>query len=366
MHNRANITPYGTRPSHLLSQDAIKTWERMVECLDGVQRITPSTKRWFTDVLAKDDDLDSYLTSPTYYSFTGRKGLWTYTHGNTHIPFCWHPNVQGQILVFPPRGDAAPEALKNLLEKIPEPPVGINLVRIKSESALSQPATHTAIDGNREINFVPIIERVLDWKYPVRVLSTEKTAHMTNPAFKRIRNRIRKAEGYNIQTEPLTNTNRRDVERFIRHYAAGHSTHKDQAKEFVHLYSTMLDELKTTNSRMTGAAFRIDGQIVAFTLWDVSNTQNPTANRHANLCDNSYVGLSDYVMKATAHTLYAQGIHRLNIGGSETASLDDYKNKFLPAISINLCSVQAVIDDAPFLYPQKRPARTHELYKAAV
>jgi hypothetical protein len=60
-----------------------------------------------------------------------------------------------------------------------------------------------------------------------------------------------------------------------------------------------------------------------------------------NLCNVACRGLPEFLINATAEKLHANGIPFLNLGGSETAGLDRFKNKFAPALSITLCSLEA-------------------------
>jgi hypothetical protein len=82
------------------------TWEQQVESLEQVERVGPDALDRLCALLKPENDIDSYVTSPTYYLFTGRKGRWIYRDGEAFVPFCWHPNVAGQVLVFPQRGKA--------------------------------------------------------------------------------------------------------------------------------------------------------------------------------------------------------------------------------------------------------------------
>ena len=73
----------------------------------------------------------------------------------------------------------------------------------------------------------------------------------------------------------------------------------------------------------------------------MSNAQRKTANLYMNLCNTAYRGLPEFLIRATAEKLHANGIPFLNLGGSETAGLDRFKNKFAPAFSLALCSLEA-------------------------
>lgn len=103
---------------------------------------------------------------------------------------------------------------------------------------------------------------------------------------------------------------------------------------------------KATN--LQGLVFLIGGQIEAVAMWDVSNAENPAANIYVNLCNKNYSGLSEFVMKTISERALVQGIGYINVGGSETKGLDDYKRKYIPAFSIDLHSADAVVDELAF------------------
>ena len=186
-----------------LSQE-IKDWEFDVAIHKKFMFLTPENRALFFALLGKENDLDSYATSPVYYAITGRKGLWIYQDGNTYVPLCWHPNIEGQILVFPPRGKENPHILKRLLTEIPIPPAGIKLARIKKDDLECEWLKSIQSTAGRLISIVPVEELTLDWRYPVRILSTEKVAKLEGGHYYRIRNYISQAKRHNIRIESLS------------------------------------------------------------------------------------------------------------------------------------------------------------------
>jgi hypothetical protein len=326
-------------PSSIRAQESAH-WEASInECI-GIHRVTENNMLDFCTLLKSESDLDSYLTSPAYYAFTGRNGLWIYQNQASYIPFCWHPNIPGQILIFPQRGDRNIGALANLLRQLPEPPSGLRLARIQKENFW------TDFDYiSYPVALAPVVEHVLDWKYPVRVLSTEKVMQMQGADFRYIRNHVRQIIRRNIQIEPITKTDGGHLRNFICKWAKGHTDKPAEVGEVSAPYQKIMEMLASPCFRLDGFVLKIDGAIQAFTLWDLSNGKAATANRFANLCNLDYRGLPEFVTRYTAERLFISGIQYLNIGGSETVGLDQFKNKFMPDYSLHLHSVDAIYGD---------------------
>ncbi len=343
--------------------DRKTSWENQIARLDKFIRITKDNLELLSNLLSAENDPDSYLTSPAYYAFTGRKGLWVYKEDGAFVLLCWHPNVSGQILVFTPRNDAnAQMAIENLLKCIPEPPSGLRFARVKKEDSKNLPFVG---DGShRSVVFAPVIEQVLDWKYPVRILSTEKIAGMEGHAFKRIRNHVYHImDSDDVVARPLTNEDLPDLKIFIHEWVAEHTYDRHSFDEFISPYNEMISLFENMTLGLSGLLFVQGKKIKALTLWDVSNGADRIANRYVNLCNTSRRGMAEFVMHSVAKHLMNAGIRYLNVGGSETAELDQFKNKFLPAYSIDLCSVDAVIDelysmDKVTTFPPLRPTGT--------
>ncbi|MFA4994106.1 MAG: hypothetical protein WC521_02250 [Bdellovibrionales bacterium] len=330
--------------NHASAQDAlledISAWKIAVSRLPGVTRIGKENQRLFSELLSSENDADSYLTSSAYYAFTGRNGLWVYQEGASFIPFCWHPNVPGEILVFPARGSYSASILHNFLQTIPEPPCGLRLARVKGGSFVMEETSPMATKLGQSVVFAPVIEHVLDWKYPVRVLSTDLVSKMEGPNFRHVRNHIRQILLKNPEIRNLRDVPSTLLDRFIVEWAGNAATTVYEISDLVNLYRTIMSLSDDPALNVEGLVVLINGRVEALNMWDVSNPNNPTANRFVNLCNTAYSGLADFVMNRTAKCLFAQGIKYLNIGGAETESLDRFKRKFMPAYSIGLHSVE--------------------------
>jgi hypothetical protein len=320
-------------------------FEDRFEQRNGVERMTDANIARFIDLLSVEDDSDSYATSPAYYAFTGRRGLWVYHYDKTYLPLCWHPNVDGQILVFPPRGEKNFAAIKSLMCQTIQPPEGFLLARFKPEDIIHLKTFDTFL---QRVSFTPVTEEVLDWRYAARILSTESTTKMLGRDYWSVRKYVRKINKHQPDVRPILLKHIPEIEALISHWANQQSDNADQLTDLVAPYREILRLLKYKSLGLEGIVSLIDGRIQSTTVWDISNAKNCTANLYMNLCNMAHRGLSEFCIKATAEILFAQGIQYMNLGGSETSGLDHYKKKFIPAFSIDLCSLETAISDAAF------------------
>ena len=315
-------------------------FEDWLEQSERVESLTDVNVSRLVNLLGSEEDCDSYAVSPAYYAFTGRHGLWLYHYDGTYLPFCWHPNIAGQILIFPPRGERNYAAITALLDEAPMPPEGFLLARFKPQE-ISQLKTFYAF--LRRASFEPVEEKVLDWRYPARILSTLNTAQMLGRDYMSIRNRIQQIKKYPVNIYSLSCEHIPEIEALACRWANRQAEAPNELIDLVSPYKKTLRLLNHKELGLEGLVFVIDNQIQAVTMWDVSNPQHKMANLYMNLCNVAYHGLSEFSVKATATKLCEAGVPLLNLGGSETAGLDHFKNKFAPVLSVNLCSLKASI-----------------------
>lgn len=315
-------------------------FEGWLEQSQQVERVTDVTMSHFAKALSLEEDRDSYATSPAYYAFTGRRGLWLYHYQGTYLPLCWHPNIEGQILIFPPRGQKSYVAITTLLAEAPVPPTGFLLARFKSEDVSRLKTFHGFL------NYDPyelIEEKVLDWRYPVRVLSTKGTKEMQGHKYMLIRNRVRQTQKYRPDVQRLSLKHIPEIETLSYRWANQQAEKPEEFLDLVAPYKQTLKLLRNKTFGLDGLVFAVDGQIQAATIWDISNSKHRTANLFMNLCNVTYRGLSEFSIAFTAERLLSDGVQFLNLGGSETLGLDRYKNKFAPEFSLQLCSLKPKI-----------------------
>ena len=341
----------------------MRDWEFKIEAHKKFVRLTSDNRALFFALLGKESDLDSYVTSPVYYAMTGRKGLWIYQDGNSYVPLCWHPNVDGQILVFPPRGAENIRIMDRLLTEIPMPPSGIRLARL--QKSMNNSAWFSNIEGTSErfISLLPVEETVLDWKYPVRIMSTADVTKMQGNHHLRTRNYIKNLHLRKIDIKQLSDASESQILNFVYRWANQRTSDVNELINLIDPYKQTLNLLHDENFNLDGLIVRVDGHIQAVTMWEYPNSANRIANAWIHLCNtSSFKGISELAMQETSKALYEQGIPYINYGGSETQGLDNYKRKFRPAYSVELTSIDVDVDgvdlilDSLFRFSEERVA----------
>lgn len=340
---------YSVSTNYPILDASVDHWEAALSHHQKFLRVTPENRSLFFAMLGKEVDLDSYSISPVYYALTGRKGLWIYQDGNTYIPLCWHPNTEGQILVFPLRGENNPLVMTRLLNEIPTPPAGIRLARIKKSRLNSKNFSKPTHASERLISYAPVQELILDWRYPVRVLSTEIVSSMRGHSFMRTRNHVNQAKRNSISVCPLNSSHTAQLINFIYKWANKRTNNFDELIDLLDPYKKIFELHASDDFNLDGLVFIIDGAIQGLTIWEMPNSKNAVANSWVNICNTGYTGISEFMMKALAETLLKKGINLFNLGGSETKGLDDYKMKYSPAHNISLSSVEVIIEGRDLL-----------------
>jgi len=322
----------------------MQDWELALTAHKKFMKLTPENRGLFFALLGKEKDLDSYATSPVYYALTGRKGLWLYQDGNSYMPLCWHPNVDGEILVFPSRGANNPHILNRLLAEVPIPPLGLRLARVKGRAASSLVMPNTATATDRSISFMPVQENVLDWLFPVRILSTEKVAKLQGGEFYRIRNYISQMKRQNVKVERLSADHVSQFMHLVYRWANKRTTSANELIELVAPYKRTIELLDDDVFNLDGLVFFVDGVMEGAAMWEPPNTKTGIANAWVNLVNTEHKGICEFVMNSVSQTLFAEGIPFINYGGSETKGLDNFKEKYGPAHSVQLHSIEAIIE----------------------
>ena len=315
--------------------NAIKAYERALGAVRDLHRVTAAEFRAFADRLSSASDPDSYLTSPTYYAITARHGLWVYETASDFIPIGWHPNVPGQLLAFPIAGHH--EGLGQLITSLPPPPNGLRVARVKNVRAQWLFATQIPAATTCHIA-IPHPEPVLDWTFPIRLLSTHRVAAMEGSAFRYVRNHYKQIALTQHRIEPLAKDHHAEIRAFVSRWAASKDPDREQQAQRCNPYDIMLD-LAAADAPVGGFVTLMDKQIVGFSLWDISNgASGPVANRYANLTIGQR-GLAEFQTVIMCQLLRDQGIANVNVGGAETSGLDRFKAKFHPVHSVPACSV---------------------------
>ena len=313
------------------------TWESALEAIPGIQRVNEDNWEVLQEILAVFDESDSYLTSLNYYLFTGRRGFWLYEDLGAILPLCWHPNVDGQIIIFPQIGQSSSDALAELLSAMPEPPAGVRLVRMQEDRS-QKPLMIGKDEGS--IAFIKKTEQVLDWTYPLHILSTRLVVDAVGPKFMDTRNRLRQTHKHSIKILPVDAVQHsRMIENLLHRWASHSATTTEEYDNLYSPYENLFANSMDDGRGLAGLMIIVDDVLQAISLWDVSNRNRKTANLFVNISNTEIKGLSELLIVKSCETLLAEGIEFLNLGGSETAGLDAYKRKFCPVQSLELFSM---------------------------
>lgn len=284
---------------------------------------------------------DSYIRSLGYYLLTGRKGAHLYQDGHSQLIVCEHPHIEDRLLVFPEINGTGALTVK-VLNDIHVPSGGIQLARYTDQDLARLTLAARNLTASKKIITQEIEEKILDWKYPARILDTATTAALQGKAFDKLRNKINKIATH-IDILPLRSKEGHRAIRASLMFWVGSMIYgeKETGHDLIGFYETLLQAVQQYPDLFDGLVFLAGGEPAGFTVWDAPI--NNAVNAMASLSRTSVKGLSEYQTVAACRTLIAQNVHSYNMGGSETGGLDQYKMKFRPARSIMLRSYEVTL-----------------------
>uniref|UniRef100_A0A0G4I5P0 Phosphatidylglycerol lysyltransferase C-terminal domain-containing protein n=1 Tax=Chromera velia CCMP2878 TaxID=1169474 RepID=A0A0G4I5P0_9ALVE len=306
--------------------------------------------------------------SAAYFLMTGRKGLWiveltgkdeaggsVQAASGSSLLLCAHPNSAGRFLIFPPWGGdsngrtALIDAVWNFVAKSG---VSVQLARFPA-------APHV---GFREVE-----ETLLDWRFPVHILDTQKVVKKEGFAFKQFRWKLHcLQQKHRVEKEDLQpgrEEDRREAMKLLNTWRPGddHSVYdcllslfpcdndtetetaiteaEAPCKSKRHL-NDLLGENEAARGklRLRGRFVRADGNVVGMSIWEETDPQGGMANAYANVALHDFPGSSQHVHWDMCRCLADRGFSFLSLGGSETAGLDLFKQKMRPVQRVELKS----------------------------
>ncbi|QQR68705.1 MAG: DUF2156 domain-containing protein [Alphaproteobacteria bacterium] len=308
-----------------------ESWEMQFESLPNVERVTPELCQPIRKYLSSLSSVDTYSISMAYYLFTGRKGLWVFYGDRGFGLVCWHPNVEGRILVFLP-GGLDTGIIHQIMDCMPPPPKGAQLSRVLPEWSDAL---------RRECGLRPCKEEILDWIFPCHLIDVKEVAGLQGGQFSSVRLWVNRAKRYGVQYMPFSSKlhgsscadvtlswakNRNDSSLNLEDYCSPH------------LYLLKLSG--TQELSLEGLAYHIEGHLKGYAIWEKSAGKIKIANCFGGVVDPGIKGLMDFSVYALCQTLARQGVDFVNLGGSETHGLDQFKRKFQPSTSYQLCSME--------------------------
>jgi hypothetical protein len=274
---------------------------------------------------------DTYLASPLYYALTCRRGWTIYAERQSIVVTCIHPQSVDTWLIYPevPENASNP-LLKQLLVSFQAGNRKFKLAKF-SQKALSSLGSALSDSALRGASLHLVEEDAMDWRYPSHVLDTRIVASLPGIEFAKIRNKLRRIERYMTWSSLDVSRDFSALKQILARWKATRSDSRGLGDVSIDYYEHLLELLLRIPQAGSGMVFFLKQQPVGFTAWDVTSH---TANVFANIADTSFTGLADFQVVTMARCLAASGIGYLNLGGSELLSLDKFKRKFKPAISL--------------------------------
>jgi len=292
--------------------------------------ITQETLPFLEKVLHHAGKTDPFAKSAGYYAMTGRKGLWLYGDNDTTMVIAQHPNKDNTVLFFPPFGRDAFGLIQIALNDPQIPEGEIQIARVgQDETNLSLKLQAVGISP-------PQAEDVLDWTYPVHLVSTEKVIEHKGGAFNNFRAHLNQAfrAGYKAsQLDPDIHADAvvEIVDRWAKDGKKAEYTYGDLTSPTTSLLSLM----KSRILHLEGVIVFEEEKPVGFWIWDEGDKAGKTAMSLARVSIGNR-GASEFAGLKMAEILKERGFDTICLGGSETESLDKFKRKLVPVNSISL------------------------------
>ena len=307
------------------------------------------------DILSRSNTRDAYCRSVLYFVFTGRGIVWTVKHGDNYLVLLPHPNIIGSLLVFFPFATDASELVeqvkalcncKSFLKEFQE----VLLARIPesiAEEALKKAARlHNSLCCKLEI----VNETKLDWGYPSYDVQLQKLINPQGGKLKTYRKKIRKFCDLSIEVIRPKDLDQQELRKaviqinknWIRAKSRGGSSLQGRSislRELIGPYQTLARLNSDITLAIDGLILKRGGAYVAFSFWERPSSGDIVSCFAALPC--SYEkGLSEYLYYCIANCLKSEGYNSMCIGGSETASLDQFKQKLSPTDTHRLHTIK--------------------------
>ncbi len=292
------------------------------------------------DVFAQTSgrNADTYIYSLPYYLLTGRKGASVYSQNDTHLVVCKHPHIDERLMVFPEINGDGTLTMK-VLNALDIPKNGIQLARYSQEDFKKLQTAGMSLGNHKGLVFSEIDEAIMDWKYPVHILNTQKTSQLRGNLYEKLRNKFNKASQV-LEIVPIEDSKAIKIMRSSLHFWMGMMVYTD--KETGHslgdFYESLFGLIEKYPSAFGGFTVISNGEPAGFTVWD--KPAFGVANGIASLSRQSIKGMAEYQMITACKILSEQGVRYYNMGGSETEGLDTHKKEYRPEFSIPLSSYE--------------------------
>ncbi len=182
---------------------------------------------------------------------------------------------------------------------------------------------------NHRLNIKIIDETILDWAYPSYDICLNSLINPEGGRLKSYRNKIRKPENKGIEIINAKDLDQQKLQNAVRQVSTSWAQTKVTIKieELINSYQTLIQ--LNNNLNVNGLILKKAEAYVAFNFWEVPSVGNIVPGIAALHCPHQK-GISEYLYYCTAQQLVKYGYDHMCIGGSETASLDRFKQKLAP------------------------------------
>jgi hypothetical protein len=295
------------------------------------------------ELLSISPTKDTYCRSALYFVLTGRRRVWTVRHKSNYLVLVFHPNVDRTLLVFCPFVSRAAELAEQVVvlstcKKFLAQFEGyeIRLARIPELIADEFFSNYSRDVGYCTLEEVD--ETVLDWVYPSYDIDLQKLLNLEGRKLKICRKKLRKISRNDIEVLRPADFSPQALVRAVREVYKGwvhtkltsHHTLGISPRELMSCYREISQLNRDASLAMDGVILKRGTDYIAFSFWERPISGKIVASLAA-LPVSYEKGLSEYLYYAIAECLKTEKYDEMCIGGSETASLDQFKKKLDPS-----------------------------------
>jgi hypothetical protein len=316
-----------------------------------VEEISRNKFKSLNEILRSSRSEDAYVRSPLYFALTGRKGL-LYLHSkDAELIACVHPNDDSTLLLFVPfvydaqKFRSCISALvrnlqdgqKSQLFRIFRLFDSVHIARVpKSLIGVEVPEGYSIANGCQIQR-----EDKLDWTYPSYDVLLSRSADPKGHELAVYRNKLNKYKDRGVTAVPFAEVP--EEERFwaVCYIAERWAKNKLEGKwngsnllfsedKLLEPYEYLADLIRNPVVFIDGIFLKRGAEYIAFRLWENSGDYEHAVSSFAALLATCEPGCSEYLHYEAARRLLACGYQEMCIGGSESAGLDSFKQKFCP------------------------------------
>lgn len=289
------------------------------------------------DSMAKDSH-DPFSHSAAYFGMTGRNGLWAYGNEKGFVLISRHPNDPNSVLIFPPYGDANTATIKEAIKDKNFPNGEIEFARVNPLKN-SYYKRHLA-----EGNAPPVLDTKLDWVCPVHIVSSENIITKEGASFRTLRQKFNQAVKQGLQFEEINvQKHEKDIVTIVDRWAKVGNKPGYSYEDLTSPSLSLIELMKTdTPPDINGViVYDIDQNPIGYWLWHETPDERAMSLARVSIGHlDGIKGSAEFAAVKMSEILDKKGINEICLGGSETDSLNKFKEKLSPALSIKLTSLR--------------------------